>query len=172
MQEKIKALRRSLKTKEELNYLNYIEEHYNNVQKAWLLIQDKCKHFSFITDDWLFNQLDNDIKNHDLSKLSKNEFSQYRQFFYPANDKEEDKSLYDKAWEHHKKHNNHHWQTWTKYSNRTNQELALLHNICDWVAMGFMFEDTAKEYYENNKKGIKMPQWAIVYMYKIFDCIY
>jgi len=75
MIEKIKKFR---------EYLDYIERHYNNVQKAWELIQEKCKDFNFIYDDNLFFELDGDIKNHDLSKLSSNEFTQYRQFFFPC----------------------------------------------------------------------------------------
>ena len=45
-------------------------------------------------------------------------------------------------------------------------------NIIDWVAMGFKFGDTARDYYEKNKAEIELPEWAIVLMYKIFDCIY
>ena len=35
-------------------YLDYLEEHYNNVQKAWKIIQDKCKDMPFIYDDFQF----------------------------------------------------------------------------------------------------------------------
>lgn len=42
----------------------------------------------------------------------------------------------------------------------------------DWVAMGFEFGDTARDYYEKNKEEIKLPEWAIKLMYEIFDCIY
>ena len=45
-------------------------------------------------------------------------------------------------------------------------------NLVDWIAMGFKFNDTAKGYYEKNKSGIELPEWAIELMYKIFDCIY
>jgi len=45
-------------------------------------------------------------------------------------------------------------------------------NVIDWVAMGFKFNDTAKEYYEKNKHEINLPDWAIKLMYEIFDCIY
>ena len=43
-------------------YLDYIEEHYNNVQKAWKLLQEKCKSMNFIYDDHLFFTLDAEIK--------------------------------------------------------------------------------------------------------------
>lgn len=154
-------------------YLDYIERHYNNVQKAWKLIQDKCKDYHFIYDDNLFFQLDAEIKTHDISKLSADEFTQYRQFFFPCKNKQKDKNLFKSAWEHHKIENSHHWQTWTMEGfENAKQELALIHNIVDWVAMGFEFNDTAKSYYEKNKLEIDLPKWAIELMYKIFNCIY
>ncbi len=44
--------------------------------------------------------------------------------------------------------------------------------ICDWMAMGKTYNDTAKEYYEKNKNNIIIPQWSIDYIYEIFDRIY
>ena len=40
------------------------------------------------------------------------------------------------------------------------------------IAMGYEFGDTVKEYYENNKDKIILPEWAIKEMYKIFEIIY
>jgi hypothetical protein len=154
------------------DYLDYIEEHYNNVQTAWKLIQDKCKNMHFIYDDNLFHQLNVMIKNHDLSKLSAMEFTQYRQYFFPTCDEIKNKELFKEAWQHHKENNDHHWQTWIKYDNNAKQEIALIHNIVDWVAMGIKFGDTACDYYEKNKEEINLPHWAEKYMYAIFKNIY
>lgn len=154
-------------------YLDYVEEHYNNVQKAWKLMQEKCKNMNFVYDDWLFLQIDAMVKNHDISKLSEEEFTQYRQFFFPTKSEQKNKELFNKAWEHHKIENDHHWQTWTSENfNKNLQEIALVHNIIDWVAMGLKFGDTARDYYEKNKNEIKIPDWAEKYIYQIFDCIY
>lgn len=63
-------------------YLDYFERHYNNVQKAWKVIQEKCGNdFRFMYDDYVWNCINEDVINHDMSKLSENEFIQYRQFF-------------------------------------------------------------------------------------------
>ena len=160
-------------------YLDYIEEHYNNVQKAWKLLQDKCKGMQFISDDAWFFELDAQIKQHDLSKLSAEEFTQYRQFFFSTANEEKNKELFKVAWEHHKINNDHHWQTWNSDRkwivggiSQTQKEMCLIHNIVDWVAMGFKFDDTAKAYYEKNKEEINLPKWAIDYMYEIFELIY
>ena len=48
----------------------------------------------------------------------------------------------------------------------------LIMSIVDWVAMGIKFNESAKHHYEKNKTHIKLPEWAIKEMYKIFDCIY
>lgn len=156
-------------------YLDYIEEHYNNVQKAWALINEKCqnKHFRFISDDFVWDTINAEVKTHDLSKLSSEEFTQYRQFFFPCTGEKADKNLFDQAWQHHKTENEHHWQTWTvKHKENPYADAFLVMNIVDWVAMGFKFNDTAKEYYEKNKDDIQLPEWAITLMYEIFDCIY
>lgn len=167
MEEKIQKFR---------EYLDYIEEHYNNVQKAWKLINDKCqgKDFPFICYDCRWNEIDSNIKKHDLSKLSMEEFTQYRQFFFPCKDEEKNKELFMQGWDHHQEVNHHHWQKWTKTDtcNSVYQEVAFIENICDWVAMGLKFGDTARDYYEKNRDNIELPKWAEKYMYGIFECIY
>jgi hypothetical protein len=156
-------------------YLDYIERHVQNVQKAWELIQVKCprtSEFYFHCDDVEWNMINDDVMNHDLSKLSIEEFTQYRQFFFPVIGEEKDKKAFDGAWEHHKKHNMHHWQNWTRAKATPHDSAYLTMTVIDWVAMGFEFGDTAKEYYENNLDKIDLPNWAVYYMYKIFDKIY
>ena len=156
-------------------YLDYIERHYDNVQKAWKLINDKCSNneFRFISDDYVWHLIDGEVKGHDLSKLSEQEFTQYRQFFYPTDIETKDKDLFKKAWEHHKENNIHHWQSWTElHKNNPYADAFLIMNLVDWIAMGFEFNDTARDYYENNKKDINLPDWAIELMNKVFDCVY
>lgn len=153
-------------------YLDYIERHYNNVQRAWKELNDKCKGqgFSWLYDDSIWFLIDVNIKNHDISKLSRYEFVSYRQFFYPTEKEIKDKGLFNDAWRHHLENNPHHWENWTK--NYPNSIHYLIENICDWMAMGYEFGDTAKEYYENNKYKIHLPEWAVSYMYEIFNIIY
>lgn len=152
-------------------YLDYVERHYNNVQKAWQELNDKCegKGFNWLYDDCIWHAININVKNHDLSKLGVNEFTQYRQFFYPTSYEVKNKELMGQAWEHHLSNNPHHWQNWTVKSPCVEY---LIENICDWMAMGYEFGDTAKEYYESNKDKIILPDWAVKEMYLIFDIIY
>ena len=96
-------------------YLDYVERHYNNVQKAWVELNEKCKGkgFNWLYDDFIWNTINENIKHHDLSKLSISEFVQYRQYFYPAEGEEKNKELMNEAWMHHLGNNPHHWQYWT-----------------------------------------------------------
>ena len=155
-------------------YLDYFERHYDNVQKAWALINEKCgNEFRFIYDDFVWNMIDSEVKLHDESKLSEYEFTQYRNWFFPAENEIKDERGYLSAWEHHKEKNAHHWQNWTvKECANPYADAYLVMNIVDWVAMGFEFGNTAKDYYEKNKSTIILPTWAENLMYEIFDCIY
>jgi len=95
-------------------YLDYIEEHYNNVQRAWALINEKCPNsFRFISDDFVWHLINEDVIMHDISKLSTKEFTQYRQYFHPCEGESVNKSEFKKAWNRHKKENQHHWENWT-----------------------------------------------------------
>jgi hypothetical protein len=164
MLEKIKKFR---------EYLNYIENHYNNIQKAWQLIKEKCKdkNFVWMYDDARFFAIQAAVENHDLSKLSAQEFTQYRQYFFPCKGEERNKKDFKAAWEHHKTNNLHHWQSWTKSKSQF-KEVYAVEMVVDWVAMSYEFGDTAKEYYENNKDKINIPDWSIELIYEIFDAIY
>ena len=41
-------------------YLDYFERHYDNVQRAWALVNEKCqdKDFRFISDDFVWGSID------------------------------------------------------------------------------------------------------------------
>lgn len=152
-------------------YLLYIEEHVMNVNKAWGVIADKCRDMRVIWDDFYYWQLAAEIKNHDLSKMSEQEFVQYRKAFYPTED-EKRHDLGD-AWEHHKQNNPHHWEKWTQmaHSNHNMWEVHCTHMVIDWMAMGYKFGDTAQQYYEKNKDKIDLPEHAVKFIYEIFERI-
>ncbi len=165
-----------MKIIEEINktreYLDYIEEHVLNVKKAWEELKLKCKDMRFIWDDFYYFSIDTEIEHHDLSKMSEHEFIQYRKAFYPT--KSDPKYDMSSAWEHHKEKNPHHWENWTTIKNRQHPndwEVHCVHMICDWMAMGYKFGDTAKKYYEKNKEKIEIPKEIIPFMYEIFNRI-
>jgi hypothetical protein len=157
-------------------YLNYVEEHYDNVQRAWAVIKEKCFDMWFVAEDEYRSVLDAQVLRHDLSKLSANEFVQYRAWFFPtefeAAEKDIRKAGFDAGWESHKLSNSHHWQNWTKYVDMgqpKDQELNAVHMVIDWVAMSYNFGGSASIYYETNKDRIDIPfDWAEELIYDIF----
>lgn len=137
-------------------------------------MQDKCKDMRFIWDDFYFWSTDAGVKSHDISKLSEAEFVQYRRCFYPTEEEsKEGKVDLGSAWEHHKAENYHHWENWTSIKDPTPNEWEVhcVQMVVDWMAMGYKFGDTAQKYYESNKEEIKLPNYAIRFIYEIFERI-
>ena len=175
----IKGLDRINKTQE---YLNYLQNHLLNIQKAFYLVEEKCHDLFFIYDDFKFVCLQIEVENHDLSKFSPEEFCYYRQKYFPTtNEKLSAKKIdedFEIAWQHHLKYNDHHWETWTsKLGNNPHvyneyQQICCVHMVIDWIAMGMYFNNTALEYYEKNKAYIKIPVWAERLVYEICDRVY
>jgi len=169
MVEDPEVLQKIIKTRE---YLNYIEEHILNTKKAWAIIKKKCEDMEFVFDHLLCDWIEAEVKFHDMSKLSEEEFVQYRKFFYPT-ELEKRKEKYDitDAWFHHLKCNGHHWENLEKEKDCHEDEwiIRCVHMVVDWVAMGFKFGDTAQQYYERNKANIKISKIAENLIYAIFN---
>lgn len=160
-------------------YLDYLYVHNNNIKNAFMEIREKCKDMKFICDDYYYIRLAREIEVHDLSKLSKEEFIQYREAFFPTvfetNKPEfEEKKRCIYSFEHHKKNNQHHWENWTQkdYHDPNEWMVHCAHMVIDWMAMAYQIGDTAKKFYEKNKEKIKLPKYAINFIYEIFDRVY
>lgn len=153
-------------------YLDYVKEHVLNVRKAWEDVKVKCKDMRFMLDDFYYFSIEDSVVYHDISKLSECEFVQYRKAFYPA--KNEPNFDMSEAWEHHKKENPHHWENWTAIKPRIDAdwEVHCVHMVVDWIAMGYKFGDTARDYYEKNKEKIDIPDYAVDFINQVFDRVY
>ena len=174
------------------DYLNYVEGHLDNVQKSWELFKaadnaaQKDGKVSLLADDFLYWEVDSNIRLHDVSKLRASELVQYAEWFHGANGNRYDifddgaigeaahndaKAAFAEAWEHHKAHNPHHWEHWTAKANSYPNEWYV-HCICmviDWMAMGLKFGDTAEDYYTKNKDRINLPEHGHRVCCEIFE---
>lgn len=153
-------------------YLDYVKEHVLNVRKAWEDVKVKCEDMRFMWDDFYYFSIEDSVDYHDVSKLSEYEFVQYRKDFYQANN--ESKFDMAEAWEHHKKENPHHWETWSsmKWGNNPTWEVHCVHMVLDWIAMGYKFGDTARDYYLKNKERINFPEHVERFINQIFERVY
>lgn len=145
-------------------YLDYVEEHIKNVHKAFCEIYDACSGKWYIGDDASYFKLRDDIQSHDVSKLSLEEFTQYRQKFYPVENESVVVGAFEAAWENHKSLNTHHHES-------LKTDIDVVHMVIDWTAMGYKFGDTAESYYEANKERIDLSNAQKEIMFEVFSCI-
>ena len=145
-------------------YLDYIEDHLNNVKRAFIELSRACEGMWWVGDDCSWHTLRRRVEMHDLSKFSKEELVQYRGSFYPVKGGGKENNEWIKAWEHHKQMNTHHHESVVDF-------LDIVHMVIDWTAMGYKFGDTAQQYYESNQDKIKLSDEHIKFMYEIFSYI-
>lgn len=155
-------------------YCDYVEEHLLNVEKAWKILQEKCKDMDFVYDDWRWSSIEERIRDHDISKMSHEEFIPYQQQFFPVGmAPSRDNPVFAAAWEHHKANNEHHWENWAvAYPNGGfRAEFECVCMVADWMAMAMKFEDTAESFYVKKKEQIILPEWAVQFIGEIFERI-
>ncbi len=143
-------------------YLDYLEEHLENVRLAFQEVSEACEGMMWVGDDYSWHTFRQEVICHDLSKFSKEEFTQYRDSFFQVSDGDKDNSDFDLAWEHHKDQNHHHHETAENY-------MDIVHMVIDWTAMGYKFGDTAEDYYLRNSQKIVLPEKHTEFMHEVFD---
>ena len=147
-------------------YIDYLDLHIRKVHLAYNVILAMLDGMPAINSvvDW--GVIAEDTINHDVSKFSMEEFTQYRDYFYPlANETQKEmaanKKLMDIAWEHHKLNNRHHHES-------IQDENHVISMVIDWTAMGYVFGGTAQDWYEQNKEDIGMTQKHRDFLHIIF----
>lgn len=153
-------LQREMELKES-QYRGYIERHISNVKRAFerygvmMCVAINCDPFSV-------KPL---IASHDISKYSAEEFTAYRKWFYPVNEDDKNKPMFELAWEHHYQNNDHHPEYWVEFDKsdgvtilktKPMTKVAIVHMICDWQSFMFDGKGSAYEYYYNvdRKEGL------------------
>lgn len=144
-------------------YLDYLEEHLNNVAKAFNELSEACdgkEHW--VGDDYAWWTFKAEVERHDLSKFSKEEFTQYRDNFFPVCDADKDNSCFDQAWENHKRNNHHHHETAEHY-------MDIVHMVIDWVAMSYKFGDNPRDFYNKTKPSMALDERFHNYIDTLFN---
>lgn len=107
-------------------YTEYVENHIENVQKAYNFLKNNCPEI-FKNLEINIDELDKQIKAHDKSKYSPEEFIAYADHFYGSKNNDEE---YKKAWEHHYSNNPHHPEYWGKENEMPIS--CIIEMLCDW----------------------------------------
>lgn len=164
-------------TEQQNAYKEYIDNHRQNVMKAWNTIKTNPFCVSLIIknlNEFAIDVIEKMVEAHDLSKYGKEEFEPYRKQFYPVSpeEKESNKDAFDKAWKHHYYNNLHHWDWWHETNNKDSMSLLyVVEMICDWEAMGYKFGNTSKEWYTKNKENIHLGDKQRKFAEELMDII-
>ena len=144
-------------------YLDYLEEHLNNIAKAFTELTDACdgkEYWASNLFDWeLFKR---EVMEHDLSKFTKEEFVQYRDNFFPVSPEDNENSDFSSAWENHKICNPHHHESAKGF-------MDIAHMLIDWMAMGYKFNDNPWDYYEKMKDSLDISEDHRVYLLRLLN---
>lgn len=149
----------------ENTYKEYIDNHRQNVQKAWTVMKSNSDCMNLISNIMVTNiesvisLIDSLIEAHDVSKYGVDEFFAYRKEFYPVSpeEKEANKDAFELAWKHHYHNNLHHWNWW--YETNKMYDMSLMYvveMVCDWEGMGYKFGNSSLEYYNKNRDSIHL----------------
>lgn len=148
------------KLKKSDEYMEYINTHIANVQRAFEEISNKLL-TKVDKSDPIYEAimiLRNRISSHDESKYSDEEFEAYRKNFYPINDeeREENRDAFELAWKHHYASNSHHPEHWIDaYGDPINMSVAdVIEMICDWESFKYIDKGSAKEWWEKRGNSI------------------
>ena len=124
-------------------YNEYLEDHIENVKKAfnWMIDQGILDFLDL--DDDEIEKYSKVIYNHDNTKYWADEYEAYDRYFYP--DEYEDNppfsqrvEEYQRAWLEHMHRNPHHWQHWVLINDNgfftvlPMPEVYVIEMICDW----------------------------------------
>lgn len=108
---------------------------------------------------------------HDLSKYTPYEFAGYANFFFNKDgtrkahtdlNPDEIKQAFDRAWGHHQKVNDHHWQYWdTRFFLKESMPKECIDEmICDWIGAAkanYQNEpDIPLPWYKENREKVKV----------------
>lgn len=151
-------------------YANYYFNHTYYVVLAWKAIRDVLLEKQVITQDEyrIINHL---VAWHDNSKISDEEFMAYALGLY--SEYKENPEIHEKFKEAvsvHKSRNLHHFESLKDYHG-DDWKCYIIELICDYIAVGWQFENYIFEYYEQEKDNIDLPQEYKEYLGTILNII-
>lgn len=132
----------------------------------------------FLEDDWFKNLHVNDEKfldrlwTHDLSKLSAEELVGYSQHDFS---RKYDDPAFERAWLHHKNHNEHHPEYWMSVNRDGTTTLLEMPKICiaemvaDWVGAGKTYGNTLEKWLPGNISSFKFASKTRITVAKILN---
>ena len=149
-------------------YDMYIQEHKDNVSRAFQWMEEHLPQYSRIVDsnvdlNWQI------CLAHDESKTSEEEYKAYDNYFYGNNRSFDVMDRFDKAWLHHIHSNPHHWQHWVLLEDDPEGGSMVMKTIdmptnyiiemiCDWWSFSWKVGNlyTIFNWYDEHKATMKL----------------
>lgn len=155
------------------SYLEHVLRHRYLVYIAWIYIADTLCSLGFINESDM-DAIDNLIKSHDDSKLQEDEIIPYAKKFakhIQIKKRPEIKENFKVAVILHKERNLHHYEALKSYKGKDWKHYAV-ELICDYIAMGWEFDNYVCEYFQRVKDELKsaLPEEYYNYIERII-CI-
>jgi hypothetical protein len=159
---------------QEERYMRYVQKHRIRMADAYKEMLS-CPEVTNLGNEVLI-MLKQRVVFHDITKFEAEEFDAYRKHFFPISKKEKENNLenFEKAWQHHYDNNSHHWQhrrNNTEFNkNDPEQVVNILENVCDWLAVGYLYKNRPYQYYEKHKEKIELcPEEKEFFEYIIYS---
>lgn len=147
------------------SYNDYIKNHKDNVYKGfqWLI-----KHLpDTFQNEEITIKVEQNIKYHDESKFSEEEYEAYDNYFYGSAVPDPDIVYeFNKAWLHHIHNNPHHWQYWVLINDEPKEgetyleipDEYIIEMICDWWSFSWKLNKLNEifDWYDEHKTQIRM----------------
>lgn len=149
-------------------YDEYIINHRRNVERGYNWLKKFASELFDNLNEIELNKIEKLCNfTHDLSKIDKEEYNAYDEYFYGKN--KEDPSVisnFNKAWLYHIHHNPHHWQHWVLNCDEPNEGEILIEMpfeyviemICDWWSFSWKVDNLYEifNWYNGHKDYIKL----------------
>lgn len=142
-----------------VEYQNYLQKHIQNVQLAydWLSTHVPEIWKEMIGYEW-------QLKLHDQSKYSLEEYDAYDKYFYGNNKSYQVVNDFNYAWLHHIHNNPHHWQYWVLEGDDDPDKALempfryVIEMICDWWSFSFASGNYYEifDWYKDHERKMKL----------------
>ena len=161
-------------------YLDYLEQHHENIWKAWDIVQEACGDELFVREDICKQAVESALNKHDLSRLGPEEFIPCRVEFYPSKPQSLDYFCYTadfrRAKKHHRDENYHHWYSFSLAQSCLSPEwwlTYLVEMVVNWLAKALQDKTSLKAKYLAIKPDIEgaMSKYALDKLDQIVDMV-
>lgn len=145
-------------------YNRYLDHHRQLVYEGFNWIRSNAP--QLLKDTNVYN-IDNQIGNHDQSKVMTDEYLAYDTYFYGGNRSAKVVHNFELAFLKHLHRNPHHWQYWVLMDDGKAEHTEkvfempyeyVLEMICDWWSFSWVKGDpfTIFTWYDKHKDGMKL----------------